>query len=440
MAMNENKNLKNLLRPIVQYVNEEVEKSEERLRESFPTDTKGEVGAQGERGPKGDQGDPGGPPGPQGEKGDVGAQGERGERGFLGEQGRPGEIGDVGPKGERGERGFIGEQGPQGEQGLQGIQGLTGDSGESGERGEKGDKGDRGEIGPRGLLGEQGLQGVPGNRGARGQRGQKGDDGPKGDRGDIGTVGPKGERGFQGAKGDKGEPGESGNTKKIEENFDALREDVAVQVRQARRSLMGSLADGPGTGVVRIMDQDDVKSGTPSDGQILKYSSSDGKFVLSADGATGFATESYVDTAVAAANTIQDTELASLTAQTATFNSTSTVNLWGKAQGATPTVVSSSGSALQIDLQDSNLFHITLGHNVTVELLNIANVVGCAFTFIITQDTTGNRTWEWHSSTTPKYPGGYVTALSTARRSSDIISLVVANSTFVYATTGLTYQ
>jgi len=75
-----------------------------------------------------------------------------------------------------------------------------------------------------------------------------------------------------------------------------------------------------------------------------------------------------------------------------------------------------------------------------VELLNIANVVGCAFTFIITQDTTGNRTWEWHSSTTPKYPGGYVTALSTARRSSDIISLVVANSTFVYATTGLTYQ
>ena len=501
--MDENKSLKNLLRPIVEYVNEEVEKTEERLKESFPKITQGDVGPQGERGLKGDPGDPGGPIGPQGKKGDVGAAGERGERGFIGEQGSTGDVGDVGPRGERGERGFIGEQGPVGEQGPKGLQGFTGDPGARGEEGNKGDKGDRGEIGPRGLLGEQGLQGDPGNRGARGQRGQKGDDGPKGDGGDVGAIGPKGERGFQGAQGDKGDPGEPGNTKRLEENFDALRDDVAVQVRQARTSLMGSLAGGPGTGAVRVMDQDDVKPGTPADGQILKYSSSDGKFVLSTDDSgSGGASESYVDNEVNAleisldqtittrvnqlntantiqnvelgnlsaqtaslvtantiqnaeltnltaqtaslvtANTIQNVELGNLSAQTATFKTGTGVNLWGNTQGSTPNTftVPSGMSAHTLDLRQSNLFLIKLENNVEITLSNISDVVGSGFTIIVTQDGTGSRTWAWHSSTTPKYPGGVVPALTTAATSSDIISLVVANTTFVYATTGLQYK
>jgi hypothetical protein len=509
MGMDENKSLKNLLRPIVQYVNDEVEKTEERLKESFPKNTKGEVGAQGERGPKGDIGDPGGPIGPQGKKGDLGATGERGERGFIGEQGPIGNVGDLGARGERGERGFIGEQGPIGEQGTKGLQGFTGDPGASGEKGNSGDKGDRGEIGPRGLLGEQGIQGPLGNRGARGQRGQIGADGLKGDAGDAGLIGPKGERGFQGTQGDKGDPGEAGTTKRLEEDFDALREDVAVQVRQARRSLMGSLADGPGTGAVRVMDQDDVKPGTPADGQILKYDSSEGKFVLSTDDSgSGGASESYVDTRVTAlttantiqntelgnlsaqtaslvtantiqntdlgnlsaqtaslvtantiqntelgnlsaqtaslvtANTIQNVELGNLSAQTATFKTGTGVNLWGNTQGSTPNTftVPSGMSAHTLDLRQSNLFLIKLENNVEITLSNISDVIGSGFTIIATQDATGGRTWGWHADTTPKYPGGIAPALTTTGTSSDIISLVVSNSTFVYATTGLQYK
>ena len=63
-----------------------------------------------------------------------------------------------------------------------------------------------------------------------------------------------------------------------------------------------------------------------------------------------------------------------------------------------------------------------------------------AFTIVVTQDGTGGRTWGWDASTKPKFPGGFATALSTAALASDIISLVVANSTFVYSTTGLGYN
>jgi hypothetical protein len=111
---------------------------------------------------------------------------------------------------------------------FQGDTGPKGDKGDKGDTGEpftydmfteeqlealRGPEGKQGPVGPQGERGEKGTKGDKGDTGRTGETGPRGLQGPQGDRGERGYQGEKGEqgpRGFQGEKGDKGDRGEQG--------------------------------------------------------------------------------------------------------------------------------------------------------------------------------------------------------------------------------------
>ena len=169
---------------------------------------------------KGEKGDKGatGATGARGEKGEKGDKGDKGDRGEQGLQGVPGKDGTVkfeelteaqkaelkGEKGEQGERGFTGATGAAGKDGISvthewngttlTITSASGTTSQDlkGAKGDKGDKGDRGEKGEPGAIGAQGIQGERGLTGAQGIQGEKGLKGDKGDTGKDGYTPVKG--------------------------------------------------------------------------------------------------------------------------------------------------------------------------------------------------------------------------------------------------------
>lgn len=147
------------------------------------------------------------PRGAVGERGPQGEQGLRGERGPQGEQGLPGPKGDTGPEGPRGRQGEQGPRGEQGIQGVQGEIGPRGATGPQGPQGERGPQGLEGAQGPRGPEGPQGERGLPGPQGETGPAGPAGATGPQGEKGDAGPKGDTGDTGPQGPQGPKGEDG-----------------------------------------------------------------------------------------------------------------------------------------------------------------------------------------------------------------------------------------
>ena len=323
--------------PEPQLLNEFVENFEEIPTQIVETDessmlirvSKGDKGDKGELGPPGPRGLRG-EKGEKGDKGDQGDQGEIGPKGFTGLKGDPGpqgELGPEGPKGNQGERGLTGlrgEAGPQGpkgdqgERGFIGIPGLKGDIGTQGDigpQGIQGEKGDRGDVGPLGKTGPKGLKGDKGDRGDPGLKGEIGLRGPKGDKGDSGP---------QGLQGPKGEPGEVPklNLEQYDKRIIKLSEDFNKRISRIT-SDFGALAGGGGSGSYFLHDLGDtdfnLKNAT--DGQVLAYDSvlnkwtardaADGEDVYARGHAnaafnyantislSGYATETYVDNAVA---------------------------------------------------------------------------------------------------------------------------------------------
>lgn len=167
-----------------------------------------EVATVNIKGEKGDKGEPGipGATGARGEKGEKGDKGDRGEQGLQGASGKDGTVKFEeltatqkaelkGDKGEQGERGFTGATGAKGADGISAthewngttliITSASGTSAQNlvGAQGAKGDKGDRGEKGAPftyDMFTQEQLSAL---------KGEKGD---KGDKGDTGAAGKDG--------------------------------------------------------------------------------------------------------------------------------------------------------------------------------------------------------------------------------------------------------
>ena len=115
--------------------------------------------------------------------GDKGDKGDKGDPGPQGPQGEPGPIGPIGPTGPKGEKGDKGDPFTYADFTKEQLEALRGPQGPQGLQGTKGPKGDPGERGPKGIQGERGPQGVQGPQGPQGVQGIQGIRGPKGDPG-----------------------------------------------------------------------------------------------------------------------------------------------------------------------------------------------------------------------------------------------------------------
>lgn len=121
-------------RPADYVYTEEQEYTIEAYIERAVEEAKATGNFQGDTGPKGDKGDKGDTGeaftydmfteeqlealrGPEGKQGPIGPQGERGEKGEKGDKGDTGRTGETGPTGPRGPKGDTGEQGPKGDKG-----------------------------------------------------------------------------------------------------------------------------------------------------------------------------------------------------------------------------------------------------------------------------------------------------------------------------------
>ena len=193
----------------------------------------------------------------------------------AGAKGDKGDPGEQGPQGIPGEKGEKGDTGPAGPQGIQGEPGATGPAGPAGEKGEKGD------TGPAGPAGEKGDKGDTGPAGPAGEKGEKGDTGP---------AGPAGE------KGDKGDSGvvAIANTGDASGVVDGITYDAATQTVTYNRAKIGldnisadAIDDVPTLGSNKLVRSSGVK-------QAVVDAVNGGAVDL-----TGFATETYVNNAVA---------------------------------------------------------------------------------------------------------------------------------------------
>lgn len=218
--------------------------------------------------------------GEQGPVGPIGTKGDKGDKGDTGEQGVPGPRGDTG---EQGLAGKDGVRGPQGEHGLKGDKGDQGERGEQGEQGVAGQRGQRGERGTQGPSGTDGTNGRDGNDGAKGETGERGPQGVPGRDGKEGPVGQQGPKGNKGDKGDKGDPGSDADVTKLEKKFDQLTEQVDKRISKVAFNVAaaGAGVSHSGSGEVLLHRLDDVDYNTvksPTDGQVLTWSSSLGKW------------------------------------------------------------------------------------------------------------------------------------------------------------------
>ena len=237
-------------------------------------------------GAKGDKGDPG-EQGPQGIPGEKGEKGDTGPAGLQGIQGEPGATGPAGPAGEKGEKGDTGPAGPAGEKGEKG------DTGPAGPAGEKGEKGDTGPAGPAGEKGEKGDTGPAGPAGEKGEKGDTGPAGPAGEKGEKGDTGPAGPAGEKGDKGDSGVVAIA-NTGDASGVVDGITYDAATQTVTYNRAKIGldnisadAIDDVPTLGSNKLVRSSGVK-------QAVVDAVNGGAVDL-----TGFATETYVNNAVA---------------------------------------------------------------------------------------------------------------------------------------------
>lgn len=113
----------------------------------------------------------------------------------------------------------------------------------------------------------------------------------------------------------------------------------------------------------------------------------------------------------------------------AVFNVNPTIDgatFTGNAQ-TTPFAASVSSGTLTINCNESNVFTVTMGENVTTLTLSNPSV-GQTINVVLTQDATGNRTMSWPASF--KWPSGSAGVLSTAGNSIDILVATYVGTTW----------
>ena len=244
----------------------------------IPSPDRGDAGDAGPQGIPGIQGDPG-------EKGPVGPKGVKGVKGDLGDPGNTGARGEQGVQGDPGIRGLQGSQGIQGEVGPQGIQGETG---AKGDKGLDGIDGATGIDGKDGIDGATGVDGKDGTDGVNGKNGVAGKDGVDGVDGKDGKDGAPGENGAQGEKGD---PGSDANVAPLEKKFQELSKTVDTKLSKIAYSAVTGTSAGSGEVNLRNLDDIDYNSvSSPTNGHVLIYNSTLGKWQANTGGGGGAAT------------------------------------------------------------------------------------------------------------------------------------------------------
>lgn len=98
----------------------------------------------------------------------------------------------------------------------------------------------------------------------------------------------------------------------------------------------------------------------------------------------------------------------------------------GNAQ-TTPVVVTFNATAMTVDCALSNVFTTTMTANVTVAPTISNPQDGQTINWFLTQDATGSRTMTWPTSF--KWPTGFVTTLSTAADSVDLVTATYRTTT-----------
>lgn len=98
----------------------------------------------------------------------------------------------------------------------------------------------------------------------------------------------------------------------------------------------------------------------------------------------------------------------------------------GHAQ-TTPVVVAFNPTAMTVDCTLSNVFTTTMTANVTTAPTISNPKDGQTINWFLTQDATGSRTMTWPASF--KWPTGFVTTLSTAANSVDLVTATYRSTT-----------
>lgn len=268
----------------------------------------------------------------------AGSDGPKGDDGDQGPQGLKGDDGDTGPQGLTGPAGPVGAQGPQGPVGDDGVsitnaqvtngdivltysntsvQNLGDITGPQGPQGLKGDDGDQGIQGPSGLsvtgaiistndlvitlsdsstINAGNVRGPQGPTGSIGPKGDKGDDGAAGADGATGPQGPAGSNGSNGVDGSEGVAGPTG------------------AAGPAGTGINNAVVSGAGNLILTMSDASTIDAGN----------------VRGADGdaasLTGYATESYVNSAIASI-TDSDSQVLALTGNILSISHGNSVDL-----------------------------------------------------------------------------------------------------------------
>ena len=134
-------------------------------------------------------------------------------------------------------------------------------------------------------------------------------------------------------------------------------------------------------------------------------------------------------TAVSGTNTTQLATTAFVQSVSAGGISVSSVNTWTAGQRAEITTVTDATS-LDINLDDSNNFQITLGGNRTLNAPT-NQVAGQSGSIFIIQDSTGSRTLTYNTAW--DFAGGAAPVLTTAAGSCDRIDYIVKASGDIHA-------
>jgi len=92
------------------------------------------------------------------------------------------------------------------------------------------------------------------------------------------------------------------------------------------------------------------------------------------------------------------------------------------------TTPASSSGTLVLDLENGNVFEVTLTENVTTLTLSNPPVSGDAgaLTLILSQDGAGSRTFAWPAST--QWAGGVAPTVSPAANAKDIYTLITTDA------------
>jgi hypothetical protein len=339
--------------------------------------------------------------GTSGTNGTSGISGTSGVSGTSGTDGTSGTSGASGASGTSGTDGTSGTSGASGASGTSGTDGTSGASGVSGTSGTNGTSGTDGTSGTSGASGASGTSGTSGASGASGTSGTNGTSGTSGINGTSGTNGTNGTSGTDGTSGTNGTSGTSGS------GFSTINNPV----------------DG------RVLVSDGTTSSATASAN-LYFESSPTQLVVSASlfvSGTVILDNDLTINDTLAVDIIKPTDNTLVISGSVYHNSGSFVY--------TPTFVDYQekfttvgivGNALTIDLDNGNVFDVTLNSAIATFTISNPPFAGNAGNFVLV--TTGTGTAYpiiWPASVS--WPGGTPPTVTSTNGKKDVYGFISLN-------------